>query len=168
MTKKWVRKDGNFFEFSVNDQETGSLQINTSSMKQRAVAKIKGHEFIIQRTGFWKNKIEITDENGNTVARVFNEKWYSRSSILEYKSTTFNLLLRNNPLAEWVVLDGAQEVMSYKLLSQKGADMKNIQLADARQNPDYLLDHLLWYLFVPIAHEYSNGDSSFIAIIAAS
>jgi hypothetical protein len=168
MTKKWERKDKNLFVFSVNNREIGSLHLQLTTMSQKALAKIEGKEFVIQRTGFWKNKVEILDELGNSIARVYSDKWYSRYYKLDYKFQTYRLLLRNNPLAEWVVLDGTNELMSYRLLNQKEADLTNIELKDQREKPDYLLDYLLWYLFVPIAHEYSGSDSSFICVIAAS
>jgi hypothetical protein len=168
MTKKWEKKDKNLFVFSVDNREIGSLQLQPTSLSQKATALLEGKAYTIQRTGFWKTKIEIIDELENTIARVSSEKWYSRYSKLEYKFHTYRLLLRNNPLAEWVVFDGSHELMSYRLLTQKGITMSTIEMKDQRHKPDYLLDFLMWYLFIPVAHEYVSSDSTFVIVMTAS
>lgn len=159
MTKHWKKNSDNNYSFFVNEKEEGNLEINFGSNERTATAKIKGNEFIVKRTGFWKSTIEITNLNGLKVLTTDYEKWYANSWVLNYKDHDYKLLVRNNPLAEWAILDGDTDVLAYGLTTGNGkAALKITGTSDT----DYLFDFILWYLFVPIATENSGDNYFFI------
>jgi len=92
------------------------------------------------------------------LAKVYPEKWYSNTSVLEYKGTNYRLQLRNRNLAEYAVMRDGQDILAYGLFLDKRKTEGRI--SDAGIKSDYFFDALLWYLFAPIAVE--NMNDSFI------
>ena len=54
----------------------------------------------MKRVGFWKSKIEIIDNNKNIILEAKPKAWYANSSIITYNNQEYELIIRNNPLAE--------------------------------------------------------------------
>jgi hypothetical protein len=110
---------------------------------------IENKRFTLKYNGFWKSNFEIKDENDVVILKSYTEKWFAHSTILEYKDKKLKLQIRNNPLAEYVIFDDDKELLAYGLYIDNGKASVKI----ATNSNDYLLDYLLWYLFVPIAQE---------------
>jgi len=153
--KKWEVINQLNYSFTVNDKMIGSMQIDYSNWERKAIFKIEKETFTLKYNGFWKSNFEISDEKGMVVLKSFSEKWFANSTILEYKTKKLKLKVRNNPLAEYVIFDGEKEVIAYGLDTKNG---KAIVRINSDSNSDYLLDCLLWYIFLPIAME-NMGDN---------
>lgn len=162
--KKWIKVEDSIFALSDNNQQIGTMQIARGTTSRKATAIIQGQEFEIKKTGFWKSRIEITDRKGHIIAKVYSEKWYKNSSILEYKNTQYKLIVRNNPLAEWAIQENNQDLLSYGLTTQEGK--VSVKISTTTVEPNYLFDFILWYLFLPIATEQGADDGTFILLIS--
>lgn len=152
--KKWITKKALNYYFEVDGKPKGSLEIVYSNFDRKAIFIIENQKFTLKYNGFWKSNFEISDEQDNLILKSFTEKWYANVTILDYKDRKLKLKIRNNPLAEYVIFDGDQELLAYGLDTNDGSAIVRI----TTNTNDYLLDFLLWYLFVPIAQE-NIGDS---------
>ena len=163
MTKNWAKIEGAKYAFSVEKIELGTLEIVLNSTDSKAIAKIGTAEFTIRRTGFWKSGIEIVNQKNEIIAKAYLEKWYSNSMILEFKDSKYKLATRNNPLAEWAIIDGDTDLLAYGLNAGNGT--VNLKITTAENNKEYLLDFLLWYIFMPIATENAGDDLTFLLLV---
>lgn len=163
-SKKWVKIDNSIFALWENDQQIGKLEIVRGASEKKANVSFQDKEFVMRRTGFWKSNLEITDKNGQIMARVFSEKWYGNSYVLENGNKRYKLLIKNNPLAEWTLHDNNKELLSYGLGTQDGKVVVKIRSDFERSN--YLFDFILWYLFEPIVTEQCSDDLTFLTLIA--
>ncbi|CAN5748463.1 hypothetical protein BH10BAC3_BH10BAC3_40940 [soil metagenome] len=102
--------------------------------------------------------MEVCSKDGRIIAKVYDEKWYANSSILEYNGRRYQLMVRNNPLAEWAIRENDHDLLAYRIYAGNGK--VGVKITSSNNNQDYLLDFLLWYLFVPIATE-NPGDNFF-------
>jgi len=156
LDKKWIKNEELKYSFEVAGKVIGNLTISYANFERKAFFEIEDKKYTLKYNGFWSSSITILDDNENEVLRLYTEKWYANSSILEYKEQKFRLKIRNNPLAEYVIFDENQkELLAY------GLKVENHQCKVAIHssgNTDYLLDFLLWYSFLPIAQE-NMGDS---------
>jgi len=155
-TKQWKKNPEGHFVFSVHGNEMGSMAIQMNVMERKAIIKIGVEIYSLKHTGFWKSTIEIEDVKGNIVLKTYADKWYANSSSIDYKGRILKLKIRNNPLAEYVILEGDKEILAYGLHFED--HQIGTRILTAPSNKDYLLDFLLWYLFVPVAQE-NMGDS---------
>lgn len=162
--RKWVKTDNSKYTLWDNNLQIGTMEIATGTLSNKATAQFGNQNLIISKTGFWKSHIEIMEPNGQIIAKVYPEKWYANTLILEYENKKYKLLLKNNPLAEWALQDNNENVLSYGLSTQEGKPC--IRITDETVNPNYLFDFILWYLFVPIASEQSSDDLTFLLLIA--
>lgn len=163
MKKQWTKTNGFNYTFWVDGAETGKMEINFNSVEQNANCSVNGQMLEIKRTGFWKSSIEITDSNGTVMLKAYPEKWYANTSVVEYGGRKLKLLIRNNPLAQLAITENDKDILVYALTTQN----KEHQVAiSPTANVDYILDFLLWYLFVPIAAENFGDDYSFLLMVS--
>lgn len=153
-SKKWIKTKELNYAFEVDGKSIGTLEIVYSNFDRKAIFDIDNKKFILKYNGFWKNNFEIKDINENLILKSYTEKWYANSTILEYNGKKLKLKIRNNPLAEFVIFDADEEILAYGLNTNSGKAIVRIN----SNTSDYLLDFLLWYLFVPIAQE-NMGDN---------
>jgi hypothetical protein len=153
-SKKWIKIDGLNYAFEVDGKPIGTLEINYTNFDRKALFIIENQKFALKYNGFWKSNFEIKDENDVVIMKSFTEKWYASSTILEYRGKQLKLKIRNNPLAEYVIFDGEDEILAYGLDTNSGKAVVRIN----SNTSDYLLDYLLSYVFVPIAQE-NMGDN---------
>ncbi len=165
MSRIWNKTVEGGYELIVEHNLIGHMRIVSNSLGVKAILQVESDTFTITRTGFWKNSIEISNNQNQIIAKVYAEKWYANTSILEYKNKKYKLVLRNNPLAEYVILENNQELLSYALNSENGKT--GIKIVASNPNGDYLLDFLLWYLFVPIITESLGNDFTFLLLLSA-
>ena len=163
-TKKWVKADNFSFTFWGNNKQIGTMEIAPRTSERKAIAKFGNQTITIRKTGFWKSNLELTDVNGQIIAKVYHEKWYANSFILEYYNKKYKLLVRNNPLAEWAIQDNNEDVLAYGLNTKDGQVC--VKISTGSQKLNYLFDFILWYLFLPIATEESADDLTFLMLIA--
>lgn len=156
MEKKWSKTAEGTYAFEVDGAEAGTIHIEWNSLNQQATAEMEGSTFNIKKVGFWKNTVEITDKNDMPVAKVYPEKWFANSSILEYKGYKYKVLLRNNPMAEYAITRDNEDVLAYGLFAEKGKTYVRISGSGGDSEP--MFHALLWYLFAPIVHEHM-GDT---------
>lgn len=163
MKKQWIKTKDFNYTFCVDETETGKMEINFNSLEQRAICSVNGQVLEIKRTGFWKSSIEITDSSSSVILKAYPEKWYANTSIVEYGGRKLKLLIRNNPLAQLAVTENDKDILVYALATQ---DKEHQVLISSTANIDYVLDFLLWYLFVPIAAENFGDDYSFLLMVS--
>ncbi|MCX6319957.1 MAG: hypothetical protein NTW29_21945 [Bacteroidetes bacterium] len=164
MDKKWVKQNGSRYAFSVEGQERGVMEIQRNTMSGKALCTLDGRSFTIQRTGFWKSSIEVTDDSGNLLLKVSPVKWYASSWEVKSHDKTYQLKVRNNPLAEYVLIDSGKDILAYGLASTK--EGLRLRVSDSGSH-DLMFDFLLWYLFIPVADENFAGDYLFLLMAVA-
>ena len=113
VTRRWDKTSDNTFSFFVNDEEVGKIQKTFKTSGITAHFSIRKDNFTIKRTGFWKSVVEVFDAKGQIIAKVQTTNWFSSSFILEYNDEKYSLVVRNNPLAECVILKDGKELLSY-------------------------------------------------------
>jgi hypothetical protein len=160
MKKQWIKTDQNRYAFMDNGRELGSIKVDFSTMNHKAEVLVGQESFVIKRKGFWKSSIEITDHNDIVIAQVSPEKWYSSAFILDYKGGRYKLICHNNPLVEWVILDGQYPVMAYGL--DAATSNKQISITETSAQTDVLLHCLLCYIMVPVMIE--EGDDLLLLV----
>ncbi len=165
MTKVWKKIGDSTYTLFQNNDLVGQMEIILNSLERKAIAKIASNMFTIRRTGFWKNSLVVLDDSDQIIMKVYPEKWYSSTSLVEYENKKYKLVLRNNPLAEYAILDNEKVIMSY------GIDNENekmcIRIASSGMEQDYMFDLLLWYLFVPMVTENNEDEFAFMLLITA-
>lgn len=164
MTKKWVKNEEGNYSFSIDNKQIGTLHFH-NSMDSKATAKIQSDEFIIRRTGFWKTGIQIEYKSDVVIAKAYPERWYANTLTLDFKDNKYKLAIRNNPLAEWAIIEENKDLLAYGLNTDKNDGMVNVKITSRNENVDYILDFLLWYLFAPIATENMGDNLTFRLII---
>lgn len=162
--KKWVKGEKSTYILWDNNQQIGKLEIVKGAFERRAMASFQGEELVIKKVGLWKSNLEITAPNGQILAKVYAKKWYANSYILEEGNKQYQLIVRNNPLAEWTIQDNHKDVLSYGLSTKEGKVC--VKITSALEHPNYLFDIILWYLFEPIASENGVDDLTFLLLIA--
>ena len=163
-SKKWVKGGDSVFTLWDNKQQIGTMEIARGTSDRKANALIQDKEFQIKKTGFWKSHLEIVGKNGQIIAKVYSEKWYANSYILEFEDKKYKLLVRNNPLAEWAIQENGNDILSYGLTTDKGKP--SIKISSKASVPKYLFDFILWYLFLPIATEQGADDATFLLLVS--
>ena len=163
--KNWKKiGEGNYALYK-EDSKLGSLSIQTNLFERKATLDSNNQTYNLRHTGFWKNNIVITDAHGNVVLKTRTQKWYANTTIIEFEDKQLQLLIRNNPLAEYAIVEGDKEILAYGLDVKEGKAVTRIQTEI--HNKSYLLDFYLWYLFVPVAQENMGDDLTFLLLATA-
>jgi hypothetical protein len=158
MNRKWEKISENTYQFTLDHDNIGEMEIQINSIDTKATCHMNDTKFTIRRTGFWKNSIEISDNKDQIIAKAYSEKWYAHYLVLEFGDQKFKLILHNNPMAEYSILDERKNILAYGLAVEDGSVHIRVTCEEIR---DYLFDYLLWYLFVPIASENMGSDFRF-------
>lgn len=149
-TTEWIKQDEFTYHFIRNNRKAGEMKIDYNSFQSNAGCLLNESRFTIKRTGFWKTAIEITDDHGEVILTTSPEKWYSGSYLVNYGNRKCKLNVRNNPLAEYVLIENDKEMLTYGLNTENKTLVVKISEAE---DCDAILHYLLWYLFVPVANE---------------
>jgi len=161
--KNWQKISENVYAFSENGLEIGRLE-RFHSGKVKAVFTIGSQKFTLEKTGFWGSKTNILAENGQIVLSAYPPKWYANTWTLEFEGKEYALVVRNNPLAEWAILEANETVLAYAVSTENGRAITKITARDTNVNP--LFDFLLWYLFAPAITE--NDSTLLFLLLLAS
>jgi len=162
MKKEWRKNGKDDYSLFLNNEEQTNLTFSTKSMKRPATFKLNGKAYIIQRSGFWKTKLEILDEHGIILAQASPRSWFSSGYLFKYKSHSYTVILKNSPLAQWKIMEGNVEIMHYGLKSNK-----EVVISENSNQHDVIFDVLLWYLMEPIVTENADDFVTFILLTTA-
>ena len=160
MIRNWEKNTDNTFSFSIDNRPVGTLEIDAAN--NLAIARINAHQYTFQRKGIWKDTVEIIDAAGNLIGKAAPEKWYANSSVLTYKNRQYKLVLRNNPQAEYAILENTKNILAYGIHSKGGNT--SVKITSDGFSSDLMFDFLLWYLFAPIAAD-NVGDQLVFAML---
>jgi hypothetical protein len=165
MKKEW-KKTGNYtYALVVNDRVIGAMERDIKSADHKAIFKTGKEEFTVRRTRIWQTSLEITDSTNSIIAILGPEKWYSSASTLEYKNRKYKLVVRNNPLAEFAILEHGQTLLAYGLST--GTGRPGVKITNPENQDDFLFDFLLWYLFLPVISEQAGESMTFLMLLTA-
>lgn len=135
----------------------GDRQLATMRKKGNAAECRIGDRLLKIRTaGFWGNRMELTDASGQILAMLKPVNWYGTGMQFRLDNRDYQLLVRNNPLAEYAVQQNGRDLVAYGLKTREGRAVAAI--TDHRQKPLIELDLLLWFLFAPVA-QGETGDA---------
>ena len=148
--KKWCRTEGRKSELRQNGIELAS--IDREEKNGRVGLQIGSESYSLKLSGFMGQKLELFDASNNPVLTVEAEKWYSKTYTFNYGGHTYQLLVRNNPLAEFVILDTTTEYLAYGLDFVQETKKTAVRINEKDHQP-IIFHALLWYLFEPIAIE---------------
>lgn len=161
--RNWKKITEQKYLFWVGEKKIGELELRYPKWKSGAVFNIEGQIYTIEHFGLWKDKLQVSDYNGNVILKGYSEKWFSNQTTLDYQNTKLQLKIRNNPLAEFVIANEVSELLSYSLETNGGKIVTKI--ISLPENEDYLLDFLLWYLYQPIAQENAGDNLVFQSLL---
>jgi hypothetical protein len=161
----WQQTGQGQYVFLQNGQVAASMEIALGTMSRQAKVQIGGARFTIERVGFWKTGIEISDQASKVIGICAAEKWYANAMTLDFRGKTYRQVVRNNPLAEYAILEDNAELLAYGLKTDAGKAILGIH--DSLGNADILLHCLLWYQFLPIAMENSGDNFVFQMLLGA-
>lgn len=164
MNKQWLKNKDNSYTFFVDNTETGLITFTSNSNIKTGSFAIGQNHFAINKKGFWSSTLLITGNSGEEVAKMYAEKWYANNWVLEYAGKKYKISVRNNPLAEYVIVDTGKEILAYGLDADKGK--VQVKITGIADQTDFLFDFLLWYLFAPVAAENMGDNLDFILLTA--
>jgi hypothetical protein len=151
---KWIsmRKasKNEFYELWDNTKKILSLALNSDLNTARIEHKENKRMFMIERTGFLKNRTVLKNEYGVTVGAFGAEKWNSPEEFVDIDNERYYYTIEQNNNPELVIYKGGkkQPLISYCLgdpeaKSKIGPVPKGNKYA-------YVLMALCSYLFSPI------------------
>ena len=83
--------------------------------------------------------------------------------MLEYGGKDYQLSVRHNPLAEYVIKENENELIAYGL-DTAGGNVQ-VKITDLQHQSDYMFDFLLWFLFAPVAVENMGDNLAFTLLL---
>lgn len=165
MKKEWNTISESQYDFYIDNIKKGELKIDYNSLSSKASFNLENSIYEMKRVGFWKSKIEIIDNNKNIILEAKPKAWCANSSIITYNNQEYELIIRNNPLAEYAIINDGKEIIAYGLDTNNGK--ATIRITSTSDNENYLFDFLLWYLFNPIARENMSDNLTFLLLVNA-
>ena len=104
--------------------------LNPSLADQSASLQIGDEIYTIRRIGFWKSSVEVSDARQRLVARVYPDKWYAHRLSMDYRGHSWKLVIRNNPLAEFLLLSVATCFCNdiYREAAKRGISIQGIDV----------------------------------------
>ncbi|WP_295667927.1 hypothetical protein [uncultured Mucilaginibacter sp.] len=150
-TKRWATITPGHYLFTVNHKETGRMTIEVGTTKRKADIVIGEEKYHFSRTGIWKNKVKILDDKGNEIGKIYTKKWYANAMLIDLYQQTYKLIFRNNPLAEFAIMENNHDVLAYGLKTGSGSPV--LKITPGNSSANHLFDFILWYWFLPVAIE---------------
>jgi hypothetical protein len=146
MIKNWIWNTHDDYTLLDDKKEIGNMVIKFWQTSHRAICTIDGRVLNLKRAGRWKSTIGIYDSNDNTIIAAFPDKLYGNTYNIEYENKEYKLIIRNNPLMEYVIIENGIEILIYSLV-QENEGLRFIVSTSNKSN--YFLDFLLWFMFLP-------------------
>lgn len=155
-TKKWNKIDTQTYAL-VQDEITLAKLIKKNSKNAAIELNNKSYTLKIKSAIFFSS-MEIIDEYNETVVTMNPKKWYSTTFTITFNKELYELKIRNNPLAEYVLVQNNLECLAYGITTNSSTNKLAIKIEEPNQNQSPLLHAILWYLLEPIAKE-NFGDN---------
>lgn len=156
MKKEWVKIEQGSYQLLVDEKPVGTMNFLGNGPGSGAKFESGSTTYFIKPEGFWKLRYKVTDQSG---IELFSIRQAAKEQSFTIPEGTYQLKLHNNPLAEWVISDGEDILLSYGF-TITGSKVK-IGIKTARQQHNYLFDFLLWYIFLPVAMEELGEEWTF-------
>jgi hypothetical protein len=155
MQKTWKKTGAASYELFIDGVSRGGLEFNLASANPKARINCNNDLYTLRRMGLFGSNCIIENSTGAPVLELKANRWYGSSYTLLFENERYRLLVRNNPLSEWVILKEETPVLSYALGKPVETAGKNCPL---------LFDFLIWYFFAPIAAENNDPDLLLLAL----
>ena len=159
MAKQWIYLAHNHYGFTNEKGRIAELRIDAQADSNRAQFTFDDQTLTLSLKGFWRNHFTIINQSGSEILVGAPKSWYAHSLQLQSGSQFYTLEVRNNPLAEWVILQDGREILSYGLKTKDGKIW--IGIDEFMANPPIAFHFLLWYYFAPVATEVFGNDYVF-------
>lgn len=150
---QWIKHNNHpIYEYRLEESglllQTMILDYQESTYK--AYCKGDTYHFIIDRIGFWKNKIVLV-ENGAIIGKLYTENWYSNVGIAEIQGEKLKYHIVNNPLAEIQFLHQENLLIACGIKPKNGEIEVEINTATHFEKHPFAkyLTALSWYLMLP-------------------
>ncbi len=149
----WTKIAASEFHLKQNETVLAAMKIRGG----KADCQIGGRNFKIRTKGFWDNQIELADAQGQILTTIKPVSWFGSRCQFRLYGDDYQLIVRNNPLAEYAVQQNGRDVVAYGL---KTKDSRAVAAISAHREKVLLeLDLLLWYLFYAVAMG-ETGDAA--------
>ncbi len=149
----WTKISENHFHLSQRETVVASM----TRQQDYFECRIGGRLRYLRRKGFWGNQLQLTDEQGQVLAWLKPASLTGASYRFRLCGREYRLVVRNNPLAEYVIREDGRDLVAYGLKTGNGRVAAVI--TDHRREKLYELDLLLWCLFHPVA-QAETGDAA--------
>lgn len=142
----WTKIAESEFQLKQNETLLATMKIRGGKAECRIIG---GRTFQIRTKGFWGNQIEFAEASGQILTIIRPASWFGSRWQFRLYGQDYQLLVRNNPLAEYAVQQNGRDVVAYGL---KTKDNRTVSvISDYREKALFELDLLLWYLFFSVA-----------------
>lgn len=148
MNKRWILNTHDNYTLWDDEKEIGDMVIKYSQTTHRAICTIDGRVLDMKRVGTFKSSIGIYDSNMRTIIAAYPDKWFGNTFNIEFENKKYKLIIRNNPLMEYAIVENDKDILVYGLTTENGALKFRISTYN---NYSYFFDFLLWFMFFPIA-----------------
>ncbi len=156
----WIKISEQEFHLKEKDALLATMKLNAG----KATCHIGKRSLQIHKKGFWHTQLELADSSGQVLTILKPVTWFGHRWSFHLYGQDYELLVRNNPLAEFAVRQQNRDVVAYGLKTQNGRVAAVISDHRTKALPE--IDLLLWYLFLPVAQEATgNGDSTDLNLI---
>ncbi|WP_128543100.1 hypothetical protein [Larkinella soli] len=159
-TKQWRQTGDGAFTILDGNQPLGRLDIRLDSFGQQAEARIGGQTYHLKQIGFWSTAVELREADGAPVLLARPTRWYANTLEVTFRQKVYELVIWNNPMAEWDLREQGRTVLAYGLEADQGRCV--VRIRTGVEEPDALLHVFLWYLFYPVALENAAGGLRFV------
>ena len=155
MNKQWLRNSHDNYTLWVDGKKIGNMVIKFSQISHRAACMIDGKDFEIKRVGHWKSNFGMYYSNTQGIFTAITDKWYTNTFNIAFNHREYKLIIRNNPLMEYVITENNQEILKYGLETENGKLKLMISTSD---KSNHFFDFLLWFLFLPtVVENFGNN-----------
>jgi len=141
----WTKIAAAEFHLQQNENLLATMKIRGG----KADCQIGRRNFQIRTKGFWGNQIEFAEASGQILATIKPASWFGSRWQFRLYGLDYQLIARNNPLAEYTVQQNGRDVVAYGLKTNDNRAAAVI--SDHRGRALHELDLLLWFLFYPVA-----------------
>ncbi len=148
MIKEWKKNTHDDYTLWDDGKKIGDMVIKYWQTSHKAICTIDGRVLNLKRAGHWKSTIGMFDSKDNTIIAAYPDKLYGNTYNIEYENKEYKLIIRNNPLMEYVIFENGVEILIYGLVSEN----EGLRLIISTSNKsNYFFDFLLWFMFLPFA-----------------
>jgi hypothetical protein len=161
MNYTWLRTQEHSFTFVNGNSIVGKMRLASNELHAVAILQIGVKEVIIRKRGFWKSSFDLIDQSGKTIGTISNSNWFGSSMNFDLYGRHFAIVIRNNPMVEWAILESGKNVLAYGMAIDTNSGAVSVLIKQYDNEIDPLLHFVLWYFFHPIAQEQLGSGFNF-------